>query len=65
MHDPYLERVIAAKEIAGQIIAACDSYARSPSSAAINRLLDKAERLADLAEGLEVEQRINVLDGKW
>jgi hypothetical protein len=63
MGNIYSERMAAAKEIALKIIDLCDSYERSPSQTAINRFLVSVERLADLAEDVEVEQTLKALDG--
>jgi hypothetical protein len=62
MHDPYLERVAAAKEIAEKISALCAGYMQSPSPTIINRLLVSVERLADLAESIDTDQTSKALD---
>ena len=62
MQDPYLDRVTAAKEIAQQIVVLCESYEAAPSQIAINHLLASAERLADLAEDIDVQQTLKALD---
>lgn len=60
--DPYLERMMAAREIARKIITLCNSYERSPSQMTINRFLISTERLVELAEDIEVEQTVKMLD---
>jgi hypothetical protein len=60
--DPYLERLLAAKEIAASIITLCESYEKGPTQTAINRFLVSVERLADLAEDIEVMQTLRALD---
>jgi hypothetical protein len=62
MPDAFLERILAAKEIAENIIDLCESYETSPNQTAINRFLVSVERLADLAEDIEVQQTLNALD---
>ena len=63
MPDPHLERIAKAREIAQQIVAVCDSYERTPSQVTLNHFLSNVERLADLAEDIEVSQTLKALDG--
>lgn len=63
MHNPYAERMAAAREIVQMILALCDSYERNPSPMTINRFLTGVERLAELAEDIEAEQISKALDG--
>jgi len=60
--DPYLERIQAAKVIAQKVVALCESYEEAPSQVIVNTLLTSVERLADLAEDIEVEQTNKILD---
>lgn len=61
MLDPYLERMLAAKQIAQKILVLCESYEQTPSPMTINRFLTSAERLADLAESIDTEQTVKAL----
>lgn len=63
MQDPNLERIIAARDIAQKIVAVCDNYQRAPGQATLNHFLSNVERLADIAEDIEVTQTIKALDG--
>lgn len=56
------ERMQAAREMALAIAASCQSYAESASPATVNRFLDQVERLADVAEAIEVERTVQALD---
>jgi|GEM_PF-5671710 len=62
MQDPYVERIQAAKDIAQKIVALCESYEKSPSQMTVNKFLVSVERLADIAEDIEVEQTVKLLD---
>jgi len=62
MEDPNLARLAAAKKIASAIISTCDSYEQAPSQTTVNRFLSSVEELADLAEDLEVQQTLKVLN---
>ena len=63
MQDPNLERIIRGRDIARKIVAVCDSYERTPGQVTLNHFLSNVERLADLAEDIEVAQTIKALDG--
>jgi hypothetical protein len=63
MPDPNLERITKARDIAQQIIIVCDHYQRVPSQVTLNHFLSNVERLADLAEDIEVAQTLKALDG--
>jgi hypothetical protein len=62
MQDPYLDRIMVMREIAQKIIDMCDRYKSAPGSATMNRLLAGVERMADLAEEIEVERTVKALD---
>lgn len=63
MLDGYTERMQAAGVIARKIIDLCQSFEATPTQTTINRFLMSVERLADLAESIEVEQTAKALDG--
>ena len=63
MQDVNTERMMAACDTAQKIITLCDSYQRAPSQATLNHFLANVERLADLAEDIEVSQTLKALDG--
>ncbi len=60
-HD-LAERVQVAKEMALAIVATCQSYEQTGSPSTLNRFLGQVERLADVAEGIEVERTVRALD---
>lgn len=63
MQDSNTERMMAARDTAEKIIALCDSYQRAPNQVTLNHFLASVERLADLAEDIEVSQTLKALDG--
>lgn len=63
MPDLHAERMAAAREIAEKIVAVCAAYERAPSQTTINLFLQSVERLANLAEDIEVQQTLRALDG--
>lgn len=60
--DRYIERMQAAKEIAQQIVKLCEAYERTASQTTVNKFVVSVERLADLAEDIEVDQTTQILD---
>jgi hypothetical protein len=62
MEDPNLARMAEARKIASTIVPICNSYEQAPSQNTINRFLRSVEALADLAEDLEVQQTLRVLN---
>lgn len=60
--DPYLDRIMVVRDLARQIAALCESYQRAPAGREINRLLISVERLADIAETIEVDRTNRALD---
>jgi hypothetical protein len=62
MEDPNLARMAEARKIASTIVSICNSYEQAPSQNTINRFLRSVEALADLAEDLEVQQTLRVLN---
>ncbi len=62
MANAYQERMAAAKEIAQKIVVLCESYSKTPNPTTINQFLMSVERLADLAEDIEVQQTQKALD---
>jgi hypothetical protein len=63
MLDTNTDRIVAARDTAQKIITLCDSYQRAPSQVILNHLLANVEKLADLAEDIEVIQTLKALDG--
>jgi hypothetical protein len=63
MQETNIERMKAARETAQRIIALCDSYERTPNQVTLNHFLASVEKLADLAEDIEVSQTLKALDG--
>jgi hypothetical protein len=60
--DPYYERMMAAKEITQKILQLIETYEKGPTQMTMNKFLVSVERLADIAEDIEVEQQIHILD---
>jgi hypothetical protein len=59
----YRESMKAAREIAQTIIGLCDTYEQKPNQTTMNLFLASVERLANLAEDVEVHQTLKALDG--
>ena len=62
MDNSNIERIDAARETAQKIITICDSYQRAPCQATLNHFLASVERLADLAEDMDVQETLKMLD---
>ena len=58
----YSERMAAAGEIATTIAKLCADFAKTPNQTTVNLFLASVERLAGLAEDVEVQQTLNALD---
>jgi hypothetical protein len=63
MQESNSERMMAARAAAQKIITLCDSYQRAPNQVTLNHFLASVEKLADLAEDIEVHQTLKALDG--
>lgn len=62
MSDQYAKRIASARVIAESVVAACLQYEEKPSQAALNQFLSGVERLADVAEDIEVARTVASLD---
>jgi hypothetical protein len=62
MSDPYAEPMAKAKATAQAIVAACAQYEMAPSPATLNQFLSGVEKLADIAEDIEVARTVAALD---
>lgn len=61
MHT-YRESMKEARDIAQTIIGLCDTYEQKPNQTTMNLFLASVERLASLAEDIEVQQTQKALD---
>ena len=62
MQNVYGERMATAKEIAETVIILCDTFSKTPNQTTMNLFLASVERLANLAEDIEVQQTLKALD---
>jgi hypothetical protein len=63
MDNRYSERMAAAGEVAQKIAALCADFNKAPNQTTMNLFLASVERLATLAEDIEVQQTLKALDG--